>query len=334
MLLIFAITAFTLIVCYLKLKHFTIRGSLPAVPPQFLFGNLLQSGLLFRGKTLAEVFLEYKARFGDIFQFYIASTRILIVSNADDVQHIFTHRNIYDQSDVNIQLFGSFAPSGMVCNRGYCFQPSSTLLALPFLGAKYKRHAAIIVPLFRRGRIASELNFDLIISNTDKLLDRWRTSPKDKIHTDIAEQCRNLLLAILGFIAFDYDLQALDDDRVTDKNELSEALQHVLIAIRIVVYVPPILMRSYLKWSPQYQKAYRIIEHYVCRMIEQEQKQSPGMINERKRTSLIASLVASLQQNEEAEANKSEAEKKGENVTISSMTHVKNILSMASFTYF
>ena len=118
MLLIFAITVFTLIVCYLKLKHFTIRGSLPAVPPQFLFGNLLQSGLLFRGKTLAEVFLEYKARFGDIFQFYIASTRILIVSNADDVQHIFTHRNIYDQSDVNIQLFGSFAPSGLICIAG------------------------------------------------------------------------------------------------------------------------------------------------------------------------------------------------------------------------
>jgi hypothetical protein len=46
-------------------------------------------------------------------------------------------------------------------------------------------------------------------------------------------------------------------------------------------------------------------------MIEQELRETPQMRTERKRTSLIASLVDSLQQDEKLEANKSEETKKG-----------------------
>ncbi|CAF0917554.1 unnamed protein product [Rotaria sordida] len=46
-------------------------------------------------------------------------------------------------------------------------------------------------------------------------------------------------------------------------------------------------------------------------MIEQEQNETSDAIAERKRTSLIASLVTSLQPDEQIEANKSEEEKKG-----------------------
>ena len=180
------------------------------------------------------------------------------------------------------------------------------------------------MPLFRRGRIIS--NFDLIVTYTDKLLDRWRASPKSKIHLDVTRQCHNLLIATLGRIAFDYDLQTLDDDDKTSKNELSEALQQMLTTLRIIAYLPPILMRTYLKWSPQYRKAYKIVEHYVNQMVLEQQKQSPAIIAERKRTSLIASLVASLQHNEEAEAEKNEEERKGKTVPIPLATHIQKLL--------
>ena len=54
-----------------------------------------------------------------------------------------------------------------------------------FVGAKYKRHASIILPLFRRGKIVS--NLDLIVDCMDKLLAKWRTSPTEKVHVDIIE---------------------------------------------------------------------------------------------------------------------------------------------------
>jgi hypothetical protein len=46
-------------------------------------------------------------------------------------------------------------------------------------------------------------------------------------------------------------------------------------------------------------------------MIDNEMAETQESIAQRKRTCLIASLVASLQENEEAEAKKSENEKKG-----------------------
>jgi hypothetical protein len=46
-------------------------------------------------------------------------------------------------------------------------------------------------------------------------------------------------------------------------------------------------------------------------MIEQELRETPQMRAERKRTSLIASLVESLQQDEKVEEKKSEETKKG-----------------------
>ena len=48
-------------------------------------------------------------------------------------------------------------------------------------------------------------------------------------------------------------------------------------------------------------------------MIEQELEETPQARFERKKTSLIASLVASLQEDEKIEASKSDEEKKGTN---------------------
>ncbi|CAF4383640.1 unnamed protein product, partial [Didymodactylos carnosus] len=93
---------------------------------------------------------------------------------------------------------------------------------------KYKRHASIILPLFRRGKILN--NYDLIIDCTDKLLDQWRSTtdndPKH-FHLNIVDQCQNLSLAIFGFIGFDYDFQTLKESNINKTNNLTQALNQV-----------------------------------------------------------------------------------------------------------
>jgi hypothetical protein len=175
------------------------------------------------------------------------------------------------------------------------------------VGAKYKRHAAHTLSLFRRNKITP--NFDLIIDCTDKLLNNWRSAPLNRIHLDIVQQCQNLLLGIFGLIAYDFDLKTLNNDR---HHELTQALRDFLSAFDIVSFLPKHLSIIYLKLSPRHRRARATIERYVYRMIDHELAQNPETIAERKRTSLIASLVCALQKDEQMEMTKSEEEKKGQ----------------------
>ncbi|CAF4053462.1 unnamed protein product [Rotaria sp. Silwood2] len=86
--------------------------------------------------------------------------------------------------------------------------------------AKHKCHAALTAPLFRRAKIIS--NLDLIVNCTDKLLDQWRSKCEDRmyVHVNLVTKCRNLLLDIFGFIAFDDDLECLDSNNITKKKSL------------------------------------------------------------------------------------------------------------------
>jgi len=157
-------------------------------------------------------------------------------------------------------------------------------------------------------------NYDLIIDCTDKLLDQWRSKidhDLNYIHLNIVDQCQNLSLAIFGFIAFDYDLQTLEESNINKKNKLKEALNDFIEIFVQIRRLPYFVGKLYLKFSPRYQRARATIEESLNKIIEQEQKKSPEEIAEKKRTSLIASLIASLQQDEKAEASKSEQEKKG-----------------------
>jgi cytochrome P450 len=151
----------------------------------------------------------------------------------------------------------------------------------------------------------------LIVDCVDKLLGKWRNSPEQKVHLDIVQQSQNLLLVIFGFIAFDYDLETLNDDDATSNNELTQALRYLLSIFQTTIHSPSFVSIIYLKLNTRYQRARATIERYCNRMIEQELTESPESIAQRKRTSLIVSLVSSLQQDEKAEAKKSEEEKKG-----------------------
>jgi hypothetical protein len=83
-----------------------------------------------------------------------------------------------------------------------------------------------------------------------------------------------------------------------------------------IFLLPSIIGTIYTKLSPQHRRAKAIIERYIYQMIDNETADTQESIAQRKRACLIASLVASLQENEEAEAKKSENEKKGKTYVI------------------
>ncbi len=190
---------------------------------------------------------------------------------------------------------------------------SQTIANLLYIGAAFKRHATVTIPLFRRGKIIS--NFDLIIDCTDKLLNNWRQKPSQQIHTNIVQQSQNLLLAIFGYIGFDYDLKVLDDDDGSESNnELTQELQYKISMFQAFAYSPRFLSKIYTILSPRYKRSQAILNKYLNQMIEKELEESSELRAERKRTCLIASLVASLQQDEKVEAMKNEEDKKGNKI--------------------
>ncbi len=165
--------------------------------------------------------------------------------------------------------------------------------------------------MFRRAKINAHL--DTIIDCTDKLLNRWRNYNNDptQIHLNLIEQSQHLLLSIFGFVAFDYDLQTLDEEDNNNQNELTHALRINLKTSMILARFPIIIGRIYLLLNLEYRRARATIDRYLQQMIDQELRETPETRAERKKTSLIASLVASLQQDEKFEETKSEEDKKG-----------------------
>lgn len=125
------------------------------------------------------------------------------------------------------------------------------------------------------------------------------------------EQSQQLLMSIFGYIAFDYDLQTLDDQSEMQSNELTDAFYSLLNTMQILFSLPLAIARMYLFFNLKARRARRLIDQYLERMIEHELNATPDMRAQRKRTSLIASLVTSLQEDEQCEAKKSEEEKKG-----------------------
>jgi hypothetical protein len=136
---------------------------------------------------------------------------------------------------------------------------------------------------------------------------------------DIMEQCQNLLIAIFGFIAFNYDLETLNDDIDAGNNKLAQAIRIVLGVTGTVVHLPNILGVIYLKLSSRYRRAQATIKQYCTQIIDHELKQNSESIAQRKRSSFITSLISSLQQDEKIEAMKSEEEKIGRNVCLSDL---------------
>lgn len=106
-----------LLLIYIKLKYFTLRGPIPGIPPQFLLGNLFQTGFI-RGISYAEIYKKLRERFGDICQLWLGPSRFILVSNIVDVQYIFSNRNIYDQGDLFVEKLSNIVPDSLITIKG------------------------------------------------------------------------------------------------------------------------------------------------------------------------------------------------------------------------
>ena len=118
-------------------------------------------------------------------------------------------------------------------------------------------------------------------------------------------------MAIFGFVGFDYDLQTLDESNSNRTNKLTQALNDFTEIFLRTLDLPNFIGRLYLKLNSRYRRARITIDECLNQIIEQEQRKTPEEIAQRKRTSLIASLVTSLQEDGKTEAATSEQEKKG-----------------------
>lgn len=82
-----------------------------------------------------------------------------------------------------------------------------------------------------------------------------------------------------------------------------------------------------MKLSRRLQKSRAIVDKYLNQITENELQKSPHSRIERKRTSLIASLVSSLQEDEKIETIKTEEDQKG-NMNISLTSNSRVVLSL------
>lgn len=108
----------TVLYYYVKSIYFTLRGPIPGTPPEFLFGNLLQTGLIWGDESLSDALLKLKIKFGDVFQYWFTYTRVIVVSSLEDIQHIFAHRNLYEQGDMFIEKLCIVNPSEVAALKG------------------------------------------------------------------------------------------------------------------------------------------------------------------------------------------------------------------------
>jgi hypothetical protein len=95
------------------------------------------------------------------------------------------------------------------------------------------------------------------------------------------------------------------------KAQLVRAMDIFLSTAFQILEMPLSISRIYLFFNLKCRRARALIDQYLQQMIDQELAETTEIRTERKRTSLIAALVSSLQQDEKVEATKAEEDKKG-----------------------
>ena len=117
MFFLLALILITTIFVYIKLKYFTLHGSIPGQSPRFLLGNLVELGQL-NGEYVGEGFRRFQSKYGDTFQVQLGLLHLICVCNPDDVQHVFTHRHIYEQGNLHVDQHRLVLNDALICTMG------------------------------------------------------------------------------------------------------------------------------------------------------------------------------------------------------------------------
>jgi cytochrome P450 len=217
-------------------------------------------------------------KYGDIFLIRIGYRRTIIISRIDYIEHILSKRQLYDISEVTTRNFSLLFPDG--------------LLALK--GDKWKRHARLMLPVFRRNKISPYL--ETIVSCIDHFIDRKFVKNDKNIHKDLVKECQHVLLTIVARIAFNYDFSNLSS--VDGKNIHQSFNDMINCASRFALMsvMPLCLAKFMLNINWKFQRALKIMKHYVMIIINDEQKrQQEGIYLSDQRKTLIASFIEASQ---------------------------------------
>ncbi|CAF3926684.1 unnamed protein product [Rotaria sp. Silwood1] len=148
--------------------------------------------------------------------------------------------------------------------------------------------------MFKRAKVLPYI--DTIVICTDRFIDERLARRNGEIHTDLVAQCQRLLLNIIAFIAFDYDLEASSQPGIYDLrdafNDFIRFANQFIVAGGIPLWIGKLILR--INWK--YQRALRTVKHYVMNMIAQEQTRQQQRISTNKPRNLISSLVAAVKE--------------------------------------
>ena len=282
-LIVFVVTAYY----YFKLYYSALKNlsKLPGLKPEWLLGNLRNSGLT-AGRALHEVQAIFKEKYGDVYSFWLGSLYTITFSRIENVQHVLADRHTYDLSTHTTSTFGVLFPNGLISLRGDA----------------WKRHARFMFPMFKRATILPYLN--AIETCIDRLIDEKFVKHDGKIHTDLVIQCQHVLLNAFALIAFDYDLES---SRQTGSSNLSKAFNDFINygnQFILAAGTPMWLGKIVLSFHWKYQRALRIVKQYVMNIIsEEEKRQQDESISSIRPKNLIASLVSSIKNESSTKAS-------------------------------
>jgi cytochrome P450 len=272
------VVCLTVIYRYLNHKYFGRIHKLPGPTPQWFYGNMKNSGMMSEEKVTWEVLYELKQKYGDAYSFWMEHNYCVVLSRPDYAVHVTSDRNIYDHSDRTIENSKLFFPHAMECMRGN----------------DYKRHARVLLPMFRQAKITNY--FDTILTCVDRFITENFASNNNKIYRNIDKQCQNLFFSITSRIGFDCDL----DESSPATVEIQEAFNHLMeysTGEGPSVLFPNWLVEFLVKMDGKFQRSKSIIDKHVTKVVKEEQKrQEDDPARSKKPTSVIASLVAALRE--------------------------------------
>ncbi|CAF4117130.1 unnamed protein product [Rotaria magnacalcarata] len=227
----FSTTIALLVICvltiywYLKGNGTNPNKKLPGLESQWILGNLRSTGVISGRVVLYEALAELKAKF--------------VLSRIDHVQHVLADRHTYDIAETTARNFGVLFPTGLIALRGN----------------EWKRHARFILPMLKRAKVLPYLN--TIVTCTDRFIDEKLTRRNGEIHMDLVEQSQRLLLSIIGFIAFDYDLETTSTSGTFDLRDAFNDFVRIGNQFILISGIPLWLGKLILRMSSQYQRALR-----------------------------------------------------------------------------
>jgi cytochrome P450 len=277
-----ALLLFTSLICLtislaylcLKRRYSSSRHVLPEMKPHFFVGNLINSGILSGKKTFPEVLIDFQRRYGDKFMFWFGSHPCMVFCRPEHAETIYTDRQTFERSPLTMPNFDLLCPHALSLLRG----------------AKWKRHIRVMLPMFKRAKMAAYL--DTILQCADRFI--YQNLHNGQVHRNLFSCCQSFTMNVIGFIGFDYDFDIDTDSPLKIAFE-----EFIFYAIRVMMipWIPRWLIKLYLKLNWKYQRAHRFIREVSEKIVEEEKNKQYETENQRPKN-LIASLVSSL--NEEA----------------------------------